>query len=93
MHAARLVAPVSVGSPFSRPLTRMPRIARLESAACRLLSPWSWLGIFSLILGLGIALLGTEPAVAQQATALLTGSVKDESGAVVVGAGVDCGAV
>ena len=88
MHAARLVAPVSVGSPFSRPLTRMPRIARLESAACRLLSPWSWLGIFSLILGLGIALLGTEPAVAQQATALLTGSVKDESGAVVVGAKV-----
>ena len=45
-------------------------------------------GTFSLVLVLVLALLSRNPLVAQQATAILTGSVKDASGAVIVGAKV-----
>jgi hypothetical protein len=88
MHAAEVAVPLSVGAPFSRRLIRIPRIARSESAAPKLRSTLFSAGIVSLILALGIAVLSGEPAAAQQATALLAGSVKDETGAVVVGAKV-----
>jgi hypothetical protein len=45
-------------------------------------------GIFTLVLVLVLALLSANLLVAQQATAVLTGSVKDASGAVIVGAKV-----
>jgi hypothetical protein len=78
MHAAEVAVPLSVGAPFSRRLIRTPKLRSTLFSA----------GIVTLILALGIAALSGEPAAAQQATALLTGSVKDETGAVVVGAKV-----
>jgi Carboxypeptidase regulatory-like domain len=66
----------------------MSRIARLDSAARKLRGTLFSPVIVSLILGLGIAVSTGEPAVAQQATALLAGSVTDASSAVVVGAKV-----
>jgi len=55
-----------------------------QVAARRSLSAATW----GLALGLAIFVLTANLAIAQQATALLTGSVKDASGAVVVGATV-----
>jgi hypothetical protein len=89
MHAAEVAVPLfSVGAPFSRRLIRIPQIAQLKSATPKLRSTLFSAAIVSLILALAIAVLSGEPAAAQQATAVLAGSVKDETGAVVVGAKV-----
>ena len=59
-----------------------------RATANKSLKQWFPAGILSLILGLGLAVLSEPWVVAQQATAQLAGSVKDQSGAVVVGAKV-----
>jgi hypothetical protein len=86
MRTPRVVASVASNFPSCRRATLF-RVSRLETAPCKPLNILS-ASMLSLVLGLGIAVLTGGVAVAQQATALLTGSVKDASGAVVVGAKV-----
>src|ERR1022692_2345618 len=82
MPAAKIVAS---GFPSFPRATRMsPPLAAAHESRRRLISALLW----SLLLSLGIAVLSGQPALAQQATALLTGTVKDATGAVVVGAKV-----
>jgi hypothetical protein len=85
MTATEITARVSCGVPFERRAICIPAMkASTGKSFSRLLS-----AVMScLALGLGFAVLGGGLASAQQATALLAGSVKDASGAVVVGAKV-----
>jgi hypothetical protein len=82
MRAAKLAAFASLVSP-----QRLTRNAYLSSANHRSLFRFSSVVALTLVLILGIA-MNADSAFAQQATALLTGTVKDASGAVVVGAKV-----
>jgi hypothetical protein len=88
MHSAKLVTCISVVFPKSQPAIWLSRNAYWEAALrksrYRLISAVK----LGLALSLGIIAAGTDMAVAQQTTALLTGTVKDASGAVVVGATV-----
>ncbi len=87
MRAAKVV-PRSFSD--SQSLQRALRIPRTQQShrRCRSLECFFSAALFSLILGLGLSVLNGQRVVAQQATALLTGAVKDASGAVVVGAKV-----
>src|ERR1700691_1493933 len=82
MRAAKIA---SIPGDFpSSPTTRARSISRSHTATSR---PQSVAAAFwCLLLCLCVTLATGEFAVAQQATAVLTGVVKDASGAVVVGA-------
>jgi hypothetical protein len=88
MFAATVAARRSCGFPSPRRANLIPRISKADATACISFTKFFSAGILSLVFGLGIIISSGGPAVAQQATALLTGSVKDASGAVVVGAKV-----
>jgi len=87
MRAAKLAACISSCFPSRHPAGQSPRISR-DAGARKPRNRWLSIGTLGLLLALGAAVLGGDRAVAQQATALLTGSVKDATGAVVVGAKV-----
>src|SRR5579863_3232230 len=82
MRAAKVAAFASFASPSLQRFIRNAYLCRHRSRS-RVAS----VGPLSLVLIFGIALTA-DSAFAQQATALLTGTVKDASGAVVVGAKV-----
>ena len=83
MRAATIASSVPGDFP-SRPTTQARSLLRANITTTL---PQCFSAVFCrLVLCLCIALIGSEFAVAQQATAVLTGDVKDASGAVVVGA-------
>jgi hypothetical protein len=88
MFAATVAARRSCGFSSPRRSNLIPRISQADATACISLTKLFSAGMLSLVFGLGIIISTGGPAVAQQATALLAGSVKDASGAVVVGAKV-----
>jgi len=88
MRAVMVAALIPSGCPFRRRATPISRFPQSGAGGRKSLKRFFSAGMWGLVLGLAIAVLSGEAAVAQQATALLTGSVKDASGAVVVGAKV-----
>jgi Carboxypeptidase regulatory-like domain len=85
MPAAKVVAFIHSSFPTSRRSTETAYLhARPRKSFRRLFSADK----LSLAFVLGVALFSAEISMAQQATALLTGNVKDASGAIVVGAKV-----
>jgi hypothetical protein len=81
---ARLSRDITSGFQTSRPFRNSGLNAAEWKSIHGLISP----GMVCLVLAIGIALLGGQRVIAQQATALITGTVKDASGAIVVGAKV-----
>ena len=88
MRAASSLPHTSSSSPSTQRTTQLCRMLQSHRTTSKLLCRLCSAVALSLIAALGISVLAPERAFAQQATALLTGSVKDASGAVVVGATV-----
>ncbi len=65
-----------------------PKISQLRAVAAELLHLCFSAGRLTLLLALGMAVLSGQRVLAQQATAVMTGTVRDASGAVVMGAKV-----
>ena len=88
MRAANAPVRVSLSVPALLCASRTFWTAHLSGAPRRPRYRLFPAGVLNLALGLGIALTTAGIAIAQQATALLTGTVRDASGAVVIGAKV-----